>query len=98
MPPPPPTRERHPCQSPADTAGSNPRFKMHNCETEEAEVTICGLPATEVNRVDGFTSLCPVCWPLEPWDGDVPDEPPWTGKDPNPGREGDVISGRLVGG
>jgi hypothetical protein len=66
---------------------------MHACESEEAG-TICHLPATEVDRVHGVTSLCPVCWPPQPWDGDVPEEKPWTGKDPDPGREGDVILGR----
>jgi hypothetical protein len=79
-------QERHPCLSPADT--HNPRFKMHNCESATAEMTICGLPTTEVDRVHGYTSLCQVCWPL---DG-PPQEEPWT---ENSGREGDVIPARL---
>jgi hypothetical protein len=91
--------KRHPCRSSADTGG-NPRFKMHNCDSEGLAVdetpskTICGLPTLEVDRVHGYTSLCPVCWPLEPWDGDPPEELPWTGEGEGEGREGDLISGR----
>jgi hypothetical protein len=86
-----PPRERHPCKSPADTGG-NPRYKMHNCFADAPEMTICGLevdPDT-LGLVQGVTSLCPVCWPVE---GEpVPPEtaePPWTTE--GEGREGDLI-------
>jgi hypothetical protein len=84
----------HPCRSRADTGG-NPRYKMHNCESEQATETICGLPIEEVDRVHGYTSLCPVCWPWpDAWEGEVPPEEPWT---EDSGREGDVISSRREG-
>jgi hypothetical protein len=80
----------HPCRTKKDTAGSNPRFKMHAVESG-SEKTICGLEEVfDIGRRHQYTSLCPVCWPAEP----APTEEPWTGKDPNPGREGDTITGR----
>jgi hypothetical protein len=64
----------HPCRSGKDTGGNPPpyataaaaapKFKMHACDSEHAEVTLCGLgDVLDVGVVAGYTSLCKTCFP-----------------------------------
>ena len=77
---------KRPCGAIGD---QNPRYKMHNCLDGAENVTICGQDVRfdTLDRVEGVTSLCPVCWPVE---GETrKTEPPWTKE--GEGREGDLI-------
>ena len=89
-------RKLHPCVSGADEHHS---AKMHNFSSDQPGVTSCGLRTTDEDEGDrgdrghGYTSLCPVCWPRDPWTDEAPPprEEPWTDTGGGPG---DLIAGR----
>ena len=82
----------HPCRSGKDTGGNPPpgatgaaaapRFKKHACDSEHAEMTLCGLDdVLDIGVVAGYKSECKTCYPRER-------ELAWT---PEQGNPGDLI-------